>query len=106
MFIDVIPREGLRLFAALGVAALMGALVDRWWALLAPLAFVGLVLLFGAVTNPSQEAPLGFWDWDDGELYLETGYFGLLVTLFFVAAVLAAAAAAGVGLNRLLRRRR
>jgi len=106
LFIDLIPGEELRLICAVGVPLLAGALVGRWWTLLAPLGFVGAILLFGAVANPSQEAALGYWDWDDGEIFLETGYFGLVATLLLLAIILAAAAAIGVGLNRLARRGR
>ena len=104
LFIDVVPGVDLRLLCALAACVVAGALTGRWWSLLAPLAFAGAVLLFGAVADPGQDQPLGWWDWDDGELFLETGWFGLITTLLLSALIFAAPFALGVGLNRLARR--
>ena len=104
LFIDLVPSEDARLVCALGASVLAGALLGRPWAVLAPVGFAAAVLLFGAVADPSQDAALGWWDWDDGELFLETGYFGLLVSFFLSAVLVAGAIGVGLGANRLMRR--
>ena len=80
-----------------------GAAAGSWFALIAPAVWVVAVLLFGAAADPSQSDWLGYWDYDDRELYLETTWLGLLVSLFVVGGLFVGLIAIGVVIGKALR---
>jgi hypothetical protein len=99
VFDEPVWRWLLAILLTLGAGAAAGS----WWALIAPAVWVLVVLLFGAVADPSQSDWLGYWDYDDRELYLETTLFGLLIALVGVGGFFVGLIAIGVVVGKALR---